>query len=289
MANSPPARFSDDEFAGLFWILGELEARARELFAPLGGEPVPGKAELEALFLRMRESAPPQASPFSADFSRRLSLGKYTRWAVALTQGGLADLLARLEELRPRLAGLQALINQHPPFTPWTDENQIRGWVALEALVRFIVRGERYGREEAPRLITSGMQEWMDAAYRAIPDEIIAAAERAAPTTRWRRFGQSEEGRMLAGTDSEDRWNVVLVRHDGGTTVTSVRKDGPPHAILAALGTRPPEGSKLFGTFAIGPDIRIVQSYQLNYLLASGEIRSFFVSADGKDVREGDK
>lgn len=164
----------------------------------------------------VRDQGPPI---FSAQLRTSLRTGKYTRWADNLTEPDLARYLGLLADCRGGLPHLLSLADRHPVFDPWLDEMFVRSRVALDGLVRFLVRAERYDPEQARLHITGGIREWINALFRQIPRNMIDAAEQAAPGTAWRRFGRNEAGYLLGGDGTDGKWTVATISLDGRASI----------------------------------------------------------------------
>lgn len=74
---------------------------------------------------------------FSSDFRERLQLGKYSRWAVNLTEAELEAIIWMIGEFGYRVASVLPLLSGH-----WSREGDGRAANALESLYR-VVGGDR--------------------------------------------------------------------------------------------------------------------------------------------------
>ena len=221
------ADVTENHFAGLAWMCGEAGSRQLpELITKILGQPPSrddppgrGRIALERLgWIAQFGIATLDEPAFSESLRNVLRLGKYTRWAETLSAPQIVDCMELMEDCRMSLDALLAALDRHPVFDPWLDDNYLRNRTALDGLVRFLVRGDRYGYEQARLHITGGIRDRYSVLAQALPAGRLRAAKAAFPEVEWSRFGQACGKVYFAGEGKDGKWMAVTV--DASDAVT---------------------------------------------------------------------
>jgi hypothetical protein len=162
---------------------------------------------------------------FSEEFRQRLKLGKYTRWAVDLTEQQLEPVLWMVGEYGYRSQPVLNFLKHHRDESAWNQEGFSRALLALETLLR-IVGGDRPDLDEVThrvRLLLAEVRAAAEAGIKPPPSESLAE--------RWPVSWQ----RKLVG------WVVAPILDEyGGCAGRWVAADTPAAAeFLASLSGTP--------------------------------------------------
>jgi hypothetical protein len=109
---------------------------------------------------------------FSDDFRKRLELGKYTRWAVNLTEPHLEALLWMVGEFGCRAPVVLRLLEKHQDEFTHQDELYARAKVALQSIFR-TVAGERLDVDEVIQRVGEALDH--------VSRQAVARANRVGP------------------------------------------------------------------------------------------------------------
>ncbi len=140
------------------------------------------------------------SSLFSEEFRQQLTYGKYTKWAVNLTEAQLGGMLWMIGEFgyRSWLLSTRLLMD--------AEWGRFRGYprarLALESISRIVLRGERFDMEEASARIRRGRGHLK---FFDLPETVQTAAHAASPKTRRDSVMQSVDGFELEGLDAKGR------------------------------------------------------------------------------------
>jgi hypothetical protein len=116
---------------------------------------------------------------FSDEFRQRLASGKYTRWAVNLTEPQLAAVLWMVGEYGYRAPVVLKPLKRHRDEVAWNDVAFARARLALETLFR-MVAGDRPDLDEAIQRVGKVLAQ-----VRSVAEEGIKPPPGERPAERW--------------------------------------------------------------------------------------------------------
>jgi hypothetical protein len=176
---------------------------------------------------------------FSEEFRRRLALGKYTRWAVNLTEDQLEVILWMVGEFGCRAPRVLKLLKSQRDEVGWKSVGFSRARLALETLCR-VHGGDRIVLDQATQRFREMLAEVRDSAETGIkPTPGTSAVE------RWPLAWKGDEVGWLAelvfddatGAGCEGIWQASDTQ--AAEEFLAALRDSPHGGIMATLGGIP--------------------------------------------------
>ena len=150
------------------------------------------------------------SSSFSNEFCRQLALGKYTKWAVNLTEAQLGGLLWMVGEFGIRFWGLSGRLKLDSLWGRWGGYGRTR--LALESISRMVLYGERFDLEGARARTRRGRAHLT---FHDLPETVQAAADASSTKTRRDSVMKSADGFKLEGVNKEGRAIGLSISNGG--------------------------------------------------------------------------
>ena len=174
---------------------------------------------------------------FSPAFRKELDLGKYTDWASNLSEASLEGLLWLVGSVATHTLPKLKAIDAYVELTPWPDMNHLRPRLGLEGILRAVVHGERFDRDQAIAFLHRGLGQWQRDCAKAVPFMVRRILQTVVPEEAAKSMAYLDktiDGYQWSGEDGRGRHFRVIVRPEDQRV--SVEKAISPEEVPALVG-----------------------------------------------------